>query len=176
MGEVYSQDGGDGWLLVVSCWWLVGAVFQEGKGHVAGAAAEVENYGFGPLENGTEGTGGAGPPPAVDTDGENVVEQVVLRSDGIEHLLDIRGGVLIGRGADGTGSGGALVLGCILPGSHLLLALSCGVWRGVLAHEGEHGFGGGEEFGLRHVADDLHGAYPGGQDKGKRAAAVLLVA
>ena len=50
------------------------------------------------------------------------------------------------------------------------------VRNGVFSHQGEHGFGGGEEFGLGDVADDLYGADAGGQDEGERAAAVLLVA
>ena len=46
----------------------------------------------------------------------------------------------------------------------------------MLAHEGEHGFGGGEEFGFGDVADDFGFADGGGEDEGADAAAVLLVA
>ena len=33
----------------------------------------------------------------------------LLSRDGVEHLLDVRGGILIGGGAGGAGSGGDLV-------------------------------------------------------------------
>jgi hypothetical protein len=45
-----------------------------------------------------------------------------------------------------------------------------------LPHEGEHGFGGGEEFGFGYVADDLGFADGYGEDEGADAAAVFLVA
>ncbi len=89
-----------------------GAVFQEGESHVAGAAAEVEGDGFGMLEDGAEEAGGAVPPPAVDAGGEEMVGAVVGGGDGVEHLLDVRGGGLLGGDAGGAGSGGAFVFGC----------------------------------------------------------------
>ena len=95
-------------MLVVG--WLR-AVLVEGEGHVAGAAAEVEDVGFGADEDGAEGAGGAGPPVAVDAGGEGVVGAVVGGGDGVEHLLDVRGGSLLGGGADRAGSGGELVFG-----------------------------------------------------------------
>ena len=61
----------------------------EGEGHVAGAAAQVEDDGLGTSKDGTHGAGGASPPEAVDARREQVVEQVVARSDGVEHLLDV---------------------------------------------------------------------------------------
>ncbi len=68
----------------------------EGEGHVAGAAAEVEDDGFGALEDGAEDAGGAGPPVAVDAGGEEVVGAVVGGGDGVEHLLDVLCGSLLG--------------------------------------------------------------------------------
>src|ERR1700723_504500 len=47
---------------------------------------------------------------------------------------------------------------------------------GIFAHEGEHGLGGGEEFGFGDVADDLRFANGSGKDEGADAAAVLFVA
>ena len=45
--------------------------------------------GFGALEDGAEGAGGAVPPAAVEADGEEVVGAVVGGGDGVEHLLDV---------------------------------------------------------------------------------------
>ena len=42
-------------------------------------------------------------------------------------------------------------------------------------HEGEHGLGGGEEFGVGDVADDFGWPMAVGRTKERRAAAVLLV-
>ncbi len=103
MGEVYGQDGcGAG-----GC----GAMFEERHRHVAGAAAEVEGDGFGMLEDWLEEAGGASPPGAVDAGGEEVVGAVVCGRDGVEHLLDVCCGVLLGGDAGGAGSGGAFVFG-----------------------------------------------------------------
>ena len=88
------------------------AVFVEGQGHVAGAAAEVEDVGFGADEDGAEGAGGAGPPIAVDAGGEGVVGTVVGGGDGVEHLLGrFRCGGLLGGCSGGEGAGGAFVFG-----------------------------------------------------------------
>ena len=89
-----------------------GAVFEQGEGHVAGAAAEVEGYGLGVLEDGAEETGGAVPPPAIDAGGEEMVGAVVGGGDGVEHLLNVRGGGLFRGDAGGAGSSGAFVFGC----------------------------------------------------------------
>jgi hypothetical protein len=94
-----AQDGAPG----------IWAVFEEGQSHVAGAAAEVEDAGFGALEGRAEGAGGAGPHPAVEASGEDVVGEVIGWGDGIEHLLDVLcSGLLVGN-ADGAGSGGEFV-------------------------------------------------------------------
>jgi hypothetical protein len=103
VGEVDGQDGGG--------FGVCGAVFEEREGHVAGAAAKVESDGLGVLEEGTEEARGAVPPPAVDADGEEMVRAVVGGGDGVEHLLDVRGGGLFGGDAGGAGSGGAFVFG-----------------------------------------------------------------
>ena len=123
VGEVDGEDGGG-----VGC---RGAVFEEGEGHVAGAAAEVEGDGFGVLEDGAEEAGGAVPPPAVDAGGEDVVGAVVGGGDGVEHLLDVRGGGLLGGDAGGAGSGGAFVFGFGLLGAHRFCFLKCAVPRCV---------------------------------------------
>ena len=75
----------------------VGAVFEQSHGHVAGAAAEVEGDGLGMLKDGAEDAGGAGPPGAVDAGGEEMVGAVVGGGDGVEHLLDVRGGSSVRR-------------------------------------------------------------------------------
>jgi hypothetical protein len=86
-------------------------VFEEGHGHVAGAAAEVEGDGLGMLEDGAEEAGGAAPHPMVETGGEDVIGAVVGRSNGVEHLLDVRCGGLLGGDAGRAGPGGAFVFG-----------------------------------------------------------------
>jgi len=103
VGEVDREDGSG-----MGC---VGAMLEQGHRHVAGAAAEIEGDGLGVLEDGTEEAGGAVPPPAVDAGGEEMVGAVVGGGDGVEHLLDVRGGrFLIGR-ADGASAGGEFVFG-----------------------------------------------------------------
>ena len=74
--------------------------FVEGEGHVAGAAAEVEDDCLGAGEDGTDGAGGAPPPDTIYPCRQQVVQEVVARSDGVEHLLDVRGG------SDGVGDAG----------------------------------------------------------------------
>jgi len=92
--------------------WYFRAVLVEGEGHVAGAAAEVEDDGFGALERFAEGAGGAVPQPAVEAEGEDVVGAVVGRGDGVEHLANILGGGVLVGCAGGARSGGEFVLGC----------------------------------------------------------------
>ncbi len=87
-------------------------MFEEGHGHVAGAAAEVERDGLGVLEDWAEDAGGAAPHPAIEAGGEDVVSAVVGWGDRVEHLLDVRRGGLLGGGAFGAGPGGEFVLGC----------------------------------------------------------------
>ena len=52
----------------------------------------------------------------IDAGGEEVVGAVVGGGDGVEHLLDVRGGGLLGGDAGGAGSGGAFVLGWVFDG------------------------------------------------------------
>ena len=101
--EVDGEDGGG--------FWCVRAVLVERHGHVACAAAEVEGDGLGVLQDGAEEFGSAGPPVAVDADGEEMVGAVVGGGDGVEHLLHGGGGGLLGGDAGGAGSGGAFVFG-----------------------------------------------------------------
>jgi hypothetical protein len=103
VGEVDGKDGGR-----FRVW---GAVLEERQGHVAGSAAEIEGDGLGVLKDGTEEAGGAVPPPVVDAHGEEMVGAVVGGGDGVEHLLDVRGGGLLGGDAGGAGAGGAFVFG-----------------------------------------------------------------
>jgi hypothetical protein len=63
------------------------AVLQQGHGQVAGTAADVQHGGFRIGEYVTEIRGGATPPQPIDVGGEDVIEQVVARSDAVEHLL-----------------------------------------------------------------------------------------
>ena len=63
------------------------------------------------LEDGAEGAGGAGPHPAIEADGEDVVGAVVGGGDVVEHLLDVLRGRLFGGGAEWAGSGGEFVFG-----------------------------------------------------------------
>jgi hypothetical protein len=103
VGEVDGED----WSGVRGDW----AVFEEGHGHVAGAAAEVERDGLGVLEDRAEDAGGAAPHPAIEASREDVVGAVVGGCDGVEHLLNVRGGGLLSGGAFGPGPGGKFVRG-----------------------------------------------------------------
>jgi len=76
MGETGVRGKGS----VVSKGW--GRRWSEGEGHVAGAAAKVEDDGVGAGEDGAHGARGATPPQAVDAGGEQVVQQVVARGYG----------------------------------------------------------------------------------------------
>ncbi len=88
MGEIHSEEGG--------CGGCGRASLEEGKGHVARAAAQVEDEGVGPAQDVAEGAGRAPPPEAVDADGKEVIEEVIAAGDGVEHLLYVGGGVLVG--------------------------------------------------------------------------------
>jgi hypothetical protein len=103
MGEVDGEDGG--------CAGGVRAVLEQGHRHVAGAATEIESDGFGALKDRMEEARCAGPPPVVDASGDEVVGAVVGGGNGVEHLLDGDGGVLLGRDAGGTCSGREFVFG-----------------------------------------------------------------
>src|SRR6202789_1708363 len=80
---------------VESCYRLgaLGALLQEGRCHVAGAAAEVQNAGVGAGEDVSEAARGAVPPAAVEAHGEQVIEQVVAGCDGVEDLAYLLCGV-----------------------------------------------------------------------------------
>ena len=110
--EVDSED----WGCVGS-----GTMFEESHCHIAGAAAEIESDGFGLLEDWAEDAGGAGPPGTVDADGEEMIRAVVGGGDGVEHLLHVCGGVLLGHDAGGTGSSGAFMLGRVWGGHRSML-------------------------------------------------------
>src|ERR1017187_273045 len=63
-----------------------GAVLEESHGHVAGAAADVEDSGIGVGEDGPEAPRRAPPPEPVHVGGEHMIQQVVPRRNGVEHL------------------------------------------------------------------------------------------
>ena len=58
-----------------------------------------------------------------------VVGAVVGGGDGVEHLLDVRGGSLFGGDAGGAGSGGAFVFGFALRWSIRMVLDASDVWR-----------------------------------------------
>src|ERR1700719_3317492 len=95
MGEVGSPN----------FWIALASLFAEGKGHVAGAAAEIKDAAIGLGKDLREGAGGAAPPQAIDIERENVIEQIVAGSDGGEHVPDGASGCFgimcaFGGGAD----------------------------------------------------------------------------
>ena len=104
VGEVDGEDG--------RCIRCGGAVFEQGEGHVAGTAAEVEGDSLGMLEDRAEDAGGAVPHPTVEAGGEDVVGAVVGGGDGVEHLLNVRRGGLLSGCAFGAGPGGEFMHGC----------------------------------------------------------------
>ena len=71
-----------------------GRRFAERQGHVAGAAAEVENTCFRPREDLAEGACGAPPPGAINAARKDVIQDVVAVGDVVEHLLHVGGGGL----------------------------------------------------------------------------------
>jgi len=75
-GEVGGEDGAR----------TFRPVFEEGHGHVAGAAADVEDGRVRPGEDLAKAARRAPPPEPVNVGAEHVVEQVVARGDGVKHL------------------------------------------------------------------------------------------
>jgi hypothetical protein len=64
--------------------------------HIPGPATQVENPGIRTHQNVPESTGGAPPPHAVYVAGKHVVQQIVPRRDGSEHVAHGTGcGLLI---------------------------------------------------------------------------------
>ena len=74
---------------------------------VAGAAADVQNQGAGPVQDGAEAAHGAGAPVAVDVEREEVVEKIVAAGDASEHPAHPLCGLLFARGARSLGALGA---------------------------------------------------------------------
>ena len=74
-------------------------------------------------EDGAEGAGGAVPPAAVEAEGEEVVGAVVGGRDGVEHLLDVRCGGLLGGGAGGDGRRWSVRARGWVVGRHAVLVL-----------------------------------------------------
>jgi hypothetical protein len=58
----------------------------QGESHVAGAAAKIENPHIGTRDDVAEDTSGTTPPEAVHVTGEHVVQKIVARCDGSEHV------------------------------------------------------------------------------------------
>src|SRR5271154_6183854 len=67
---------------------VIWAVVVQRQRHVSGAAAEVENHSVGAREDFAKTTRGAPPPPAVDVQRKDVIEQVVTRRNAVEHFAD----------------------------------------------------------------------------------------
>src|SRR5207249_1885704 len=59
---------------------------------IAGAAADVEHAGVAALQDRAHTAYGAGPPPAVDVEGEQMVGEVVAAGDAAEDSADQTGG------------------------------------------------------------------------------------
>lgn len=83
----------------------------EIESEVAGAAAEIEDEGVGSLEDGEEDARRSPAPEAIDLEREEMIEEVVARSDLAEHFADFVRGVGFGVGAFGAGAWGGGVSG-----------------------------------------------------------------
>lgn len=66
---------------------------RERKRQVTRAAAEIEHVGAGPLENRAKEAGGAFAPKAIELKREEMIQQIVARSDFREHFADFARGV-----------------------------------------------------------------------------------
>ena len=77
---------------------------RESESEVTGSAAEIEDKGIGPVENGIQKSGGAGPPEPIELQGQQMVEQIVARCDLREHFADPFRSVRLGDGTFGPGS------------------------------------------------------------------------
>src|SRR6266568_5577211 len=69
-------------------WLVLPSVTMKSKCHVASAAAQIHHTGVRPGEDMSEGPGGSPPPQTVDIEREEMIEKVVTRCDGAEHLAD----------------------------------------------------------------------------------------
>ncbi len=78
MGKVYTQY----------FWLPIPSLAMKSKCHVASAAAQIHHTGVRPGEDMSEGPGGSPPPQTVDIEREEMIEKVVTRCDGAEHLAD----------------------------------------------------------------------------------------
>src|SRR6266850_5874740 len=76
----------------------------KGKGEISRAAAEIQNERIGPAENGAETFCCARAPKAIELQREEMIQQVITRSDAREHLAHFRGGVRFVGGTFGTSS------------------------------------------------------------------------
>ena len=78
MGKVYTQY----------FWLPIPSLAMKSKCHVASAAAQIHHTGVRSREDVREGPGGSPPPQTVDIEREEMIEKVVTRCDGAEHLAD----------------------------------------------------------------------------------------
>jgi hypothetical protein len=65
----------------------------ESESEIAGSAAEIEDEGVGPLENGPQTLRGAGAPEAIELQGKKMVEQIVARGDLRKHFANFAGSI-----------------------------------------------------------------------------------
>ena len=89
MGKVYTQY----------FWLRIPSLAMKSKCHVASAAAQIHHTGVRSGEDVSEGLRGAPPPQMVDIEREEMIEKVVTRRDGAEHLADGAGCCISIRGA-----------------------------------------------------------------------------
>src|SRR5207245_11420324 len=78
MGKVYTQY----------FWLRIPSLAMKSKCHVASAAAQIHHTGVRAGEDVSEGLRGAPPPQMGDIEREEMIEKVVTRRDGAEHLAD----------------------------------------------------------------------------------------
>ncbi len=70
------------------CWLDLPSVTMKSKCHVASAAAQIQHTDARSGEDVSEGPGSSPPPQMVDIEREEMIEKVVTRRDGAEHLAD----------------------------------------------------------------------------------------
>jgi hypothetical protein len=109
MGEIRTDDSGFPGM-------------RESQSEIAGSAAEIEDEGLGPFENGPQTLRGAGAPKAIELQGKKMAEQIVARGNLRKHFADSIRSIGFGNRAfgasplDGRGeiSHGALAKPCHL--------------------------------------------------------------
>ena len=80
-------------------WLALPGVTMKSKCHVASAAAQIHHTGVRSREDVREGPSCSSPPQTVNIKREEMIEKVVTRRDGAEHLADSASGCISIRGA-----------------------------------------------------------------------------